>query len=56
VLADTLGRRVTADGVAGVAVGLDADGALLVDDGAGIRRVVSGEIAIESGGDHAPGR
>ena len=55
-LADTLGRRVTADGVAGVAVGLDADGALLVDDGAGLRRVVSGEIAIESGVDHAPGR
>lgn len=43
-LADTIGRAVTVDGVTGVAVGLDADGALLVESAAGIRRIVAGEI------------
>jgi BirA family biotin operon repressor/biotin-[acetyl-CoA-carboxylase] ligase len=45
-LADTLGRAVTVDGVSGVAVDVDADGALVVVDGDGRRRrVVAGEVA-----------
>jgi BirA family biotin operon repressor/biotin-[acetyl-CoA-carboxylase] ligase len=51
---DTIGRRVTGDAVTGVAVGLDADGALLVDDGRGVQRIVAGEIAPEVA--HAPRR
>jgi BirA family biotin operon repressor/biotin-[acetyl-CoA-carboxylase] ligase len=43
-LSDTVGRRVTADGVSGTAVDLDADGALLVDVGALVKRVIAGEI------------
>ena len=54
-LADTVGRRVTVDGLEGTAVGLDADGALLVDDGAAVRRVMAGEIT-ESGVTHAARR
>lgn len=44
-LADTIGRTVTLEGATGVAVGLDTDGALLVEAADGIRRVVAGEIA-----------
>jgi len=45
-LADTLGRPVTVDGVSGVAVDVDADGALVVADADGRRRrVVAGEVA-----------
>jgi len=45
-LADTLGRTVTVDGVSGVAVDVDADGALVVADTDGRRRrVVAGEVA-----------
>jgi len=51
---DTIGRRVTGDAVTGVAVGLDADGALLVDDGRGVQRIVAGEVAPEV--THAPRR
>jgi BirA family biotin operon repressor/biotin-[acetyl-CoA-carboxylase] ligase len=41
------GRRVRADGVVGRARGLDADGALLVeDDGGALRRVVAGDVAV----------
>ena len=54
-LADTVGRRVTVDGVAGIAVGLDADGALLVEDGGAVRRVTAGEITESEVGD-APRR
>jgi len=44
-LADTLGRPVEVDGVAGVAVDVDADGALVIADGEGRRRrVVAGEV------------
>jgi BirA family biotin operon repressor/biotin-[acetyl-CoA-carboxylase] ligase len=44
-LADTLGRTVTVDGVTGVAVDIDADGALLVNDAEGRRhRVVAGDV------------
>ncbi len=41
---ETLGRRVSVEGVAGTAVDIGEDGALLVDDGGRVRRVVSGEI------------
>jgi len=44
-LADTLGRRVSIDGVSGVAVDVDEDGALIVLDGDERRRVVAGEVA-----------
>jgi BirA family transcriptional regulator, biotin operon repressor / biotin---[acetyl-CoA-carboxylase] ligase len=43
-LADTLGRAVTIDGVAGTAVELDDGGALVVDDGTRRRRVVAGDV------------
>ena len=43
-LADTLGRRVSVDGLTGVAVDVDDDGALLVDDGFGRRRVTAGVV------------
>ncbi len=46
----TLGSRVTIDGLSGVAVDLDTDGALLVDHGSGPRRVVAGELGEEVGG------
>ena len=49
-LADTLGRPVSVDGVAGVAVDLDDDGALLVADDHGFRRrVVAGDVMEERG-------
>jgi BirA family biotin operon repressor/biotin-[acetyl-CoA-carboxylase] ligase len=44
-LADTIGRRVSVDGVTGVAVDLDADGALVLEDGDRRHRVRSGELA-----------
>jgi len=44
-LADTLGRTVSVDGVSGVAVDIDDDGALVVADGERRRRVVAGEVA-----------
>lgn len=44
-LTDTLGRRVSVDGVTGQAVDLDADGALLVREAGGLRRVVAGEVS-----------
>jgi BirA family biotin operon repressor/biotin-[acetyl-CoA-carboxylase] ligase len=44
-LADTLGRTVTVDGVSGVAVDIDVDGALLVHDAEGRRhRLVAGDV------------
>jgi biotin-(acetyl-CoA carboxylase) ligase len=45
MLSDTLGRHVTLDGVTGIAVDLDVDGALLIDAGGTVRRVIAGEIA-----------
>jgi BirA family biotin operon repressor/biotin-[acetyl-CoA-carboxylase] ligase len=44
-LSDTLGRRVTVDAVTGVAQDLDHDGALLIDVGGTVQRVIAGEIA-----------
>jgi len=49
-LADTLGARVSVDGVSALALDLDADGALLVDDGRGVRRVIAGEVTREEVG------
>src|SRR5207249_3161007 len=43
-LSDTLGRRVTVDAVTGVAQDLDHDGALLIDVGGTVQRVIAGEI------------
>lgn len=43
-LSDAVGRRVERDGVAGLVVGLDADGALLVEDAGGVQRVRAGEV------------
>lgn len=60
-LGETIGRRVTIDGVTGVAVGLDADGALLLEEQGRVRRVVAGEVggatpAPEGRADHAARR
>jgi BirA family transcriptional regulator, biotin operon repressor / biotin---[acetyl-CoA-carboxylase] ligase len=44
-LADTLGRRVSVDGVTGTAVDVDGDGALLIDDGVAWRRVLGGVVS-----------
>ncbi len=43
-LADTIGHTITIDGAIGVAIDLAPDGALLVDDGETVRRIVAGEI------------
>jgi BirA family biotin operon repressor/biotin-[acetyl-CoA-carboxylase] ligase len=44
--ADTIGRRVSVDGVSGVAVDLDADGALVLEDGGRRHRVIAGELEV----------
>ncbi len=41
---DTIGRRVRAGGVEGRATGLDEDGALVLEAGAGVHRLVAGPI------------
>jgi len=58
MLSDTLGRHVTLDGVTGIAVDLDVDGALLIDAGGTVRRVIAGEIAWDeaAAGSRARGR
>ncbi len=43
-LSETIGRRVTVDGLTGRAVDLDQDGALVLETPAGRRRVVAGTI------------
>ncbi len=43
-LAETIGRSVEIGDTRGVAAGLDADGALLVDGAGGRRRVMAGEL------------
>jgi BirA family biotin operon repressor/biotin-[acetyl-CoA-carboxylase] ligase len=45
-LADTIGRRVSVDGISGVAVDLDADGALVLEDGGRRHRVLAGELEV----------
>ena len=45
-VADTIGRRVSVDGITGVAVDLDVDGALLLQDGERRHRVVAGEVGV----------
>lgn len=47
--AETIGRMVTVDGLAGLALDLDAEGALLVRAGTALHRVRAGEV-------HAAGR
>jgi hypothetical protein len=56
MLSDTLGRHVTVDGVTGLAVDLDVDGALLIDVGGTVRRVIAGELAPDDAGSRAPHR
>src|SRR5436309_2875017 len=46
VLADTIGRRVSVDGITGVAVDLDVDGALVLQDGERRHRIVAGEVGV----------
>jgi BirA family biotin operon repressor/biotin-[acetyl-CoA-carboxylase] ligase len=43
-MSETLGARVSIDGVVGVARDLDADGALVVADGARVHRIRAGEV------------
>jgi BirA family biotin operon repressor/biotin-[acetyl-CoA-carboxylase] ligase len=45
-LADTIGRRVSVDGISGVAVDLDVDGALVLQDGERRHRIVAGELGV----------
>jgi hypothetical protein len=40
-----LGRRVTVDAVTGVAADLDVDGALLIDVGGSVKRVLAGAVS-----------
>jgi BirA family biotin operon repressor/biotin-[acetyl-CoA-carboxylase] ligase len=47
-LADTIGRRVSIDGVTGVAVDLDLDGALVLEGAGGRHRVMAGEAVEEA--------
>jgi hypothetical protein len=44
-----LGRRITVDGVVGTALGLDGDGALLMDTDTGTTRILAGDVAILGG-------
>ena len=48
-LSDTLGRRVTVDDVRGIAVDLDVDGALIVDVGGSVKRVLAGAVSSSDG-------
>jgi BirA family biotin operon repressor/biotin-[acetyl-CoA-carboxylase] ligase len=43
-LAAMVGREVTVDGVAGIARGLDHDGALVLETESGLRRVLAGDV------------
>ena len=43
-MTETLGAAVVIDGLAGTALDLDADGALLVDDGTTVHRIIAGAI------------
>ena len=56
MLSDTIGRHVTVDGLTGLAVDLDVDGALLIDVGGTVRRVIAGELAPDDAGSRAPNR
>ena len=47
-LAETIGRRVSIDGVTGVAIDLDMDGALVLEGGGRRHRVVAGEVVEET--------
>ena len=56
MLSDTLGRPVTLAGVTGIAVDLDIDGALLIDAGGTVKRVIAGEIAWDQAAAGSPAR
>jgi len=45
-LAGMLGRRITVEGVTGTALGIDEDGALLVDTEGGTARILAGDVHI----------
>jgi BirA family biotin operon repressor/biotin-[acetyl-CoA-carboxylase] ligase len=45
-VADTIGQRVSVEGITGVAVDLDVDGALVLQDGEQRHRVVAGEVGV----------
>ena len=49
-LADTIGREVTVGEHAGVAIDLAEDGALVLRHGAGLQRVVAGEVTTSRAG------
>jgi BirA family biotin operon repressor/biotin-[acetyl-CoA-carboxylase] ligase len=49
-LAAMLGTRVSVDGVAGTALGLDADGALVIEASTGVARVLAGDVLQAGGG------
>jgi BirA family biotin operon repressor/biotin-[acetyl-CoA-carboxylase] ligase len=49
-LSATLGTTVSIDGIGGVARDLDAEGGLLVDDGARVHRIVAGAMDDAAGG------
>jgi BirA family biotin operon repressor/biotin-[acetyl-CoA-carboxylase] ligase len=44
-LSDTIGQKVTVDAVTGIAVDLDTDGALLIDVGGSVKRVLAGAVS-----------
>ena len=54
-LSDTIGRHVAVDGISGTVVDLDIDGALVIDVGGTIRRVIAGELTDDEMG-RPPGR
>jgi BirA family biotin operon repressor/biotin-[acetyl-CoA-carboxylase] ligase len=48
-LTDTIGKRVTVDALTGIAVDLAMDGALIVDDGTTLHRIVAGDVVLGAG-------
>lgn len=44
-----LGRLVSADGVVGTAIGIGADGMLLVETGAGVSKILAGDVSVRPG-------
>jgi len=53
-LSETLGRRVTVDAVTGIAADLDTDGALLIDVGGSLKRVLAGAVISGDAGVGSP--
>ncbi len=42
------GRRVDADGIIGTAIGIAADGMLLIETDAGVRRILAGDVSVRT--------